>query len=367
MGKFNQAVRKGKSVDERLKNLVELKGAQMIGCEFCVDLGSQICRNSGLSDEELLALPRYRQSDLFTDREKLALDYTVAVMRTPVEVTDELFAQHEGALQRRAARRDHRTADARQHRPVQRRLRDRLGRVQRGNGLRAAGPPRRQPRAGEDRVKTVSRHAWAPARSTHTGLEKATGKPRAHRSLICSESRALSSPLAGLALQSPPARWVEFSHLLREVAERDVAVLVDECRDLGLGSQRHVFLARVRGGVMVSLAFATADEEAFLAQPRHYRHVGRVRAGVGGGLVQALHHGPNGAFAGLPDFLHDLGLELVQWGRRRLAARFGALSEWHLRRIIAIPSALAAPPARRVRAGADRRSCARSRISYYAE
>jgi AhpD family alkylhydroperoxidase len=93
MGKFQGAVRKGKAVDERLKYLVELKGAQMIGCEFCVDLGSQICRNSGLSDEELLALPRYRHSDLFSEREKLALDYTVAVMRTPVEVTDELFAR----------------------------------------------------------------------------------------------------------------------------------------------------------------------------------------------------------------------------------------------------------------------------------
>ncbi len=93
MGKFNQAVRKGNSVDERLKNLIELKGAQMIGCEYCVDLGSQICRNSGLSDEELLALARYRQSDLFTERDKLALDYAVAVMRTPVEVTDELFAR----------------------------------------------------------------------------------------------------------------------------------------------------------------------------------------------------------------------------------------------------------------------------------
>jgi AhpD family alkylhydroperoxidase len=91
MGRFNQAVRKGKDVDERLKNLVELKGAQMIGCEYCVDLGSQICRNSGLSDDELLALPHYRSSDLFTDREKAALDYAVAVMRTPVEVTDELF------------------------------------------------------------------------------------------------------------------------------------------------------------------------------------------------------------------------------------------------------------------------------------
>jgi alkylhydroperoxidase family enzyme len=93
MGRFNQAVRKGKSVDERLRNMVELKGAQMIGCEFCMDLGSQICRHSSFSEEELLALARYRQSDLFTEREKLALDYTVAVMRTPVEVGEELFAR----------------------------------------------------------------------------------------------------------------------------------------------------------------------------------------------------------------------------------------------------------------------------------
>jgi len=35
MGKFQGAIRKGKTVDERLKYLVELKGAQMIGCEFC--------------------------------------------------------------------------------------------------------------------------------------------------------------------------------------------------------------------------------------------------------------------------------------------------------------------------------------------
>jgi 4-carboxymuconolactone decarboxylase len=91
MGKFQGAVRKAHGVDERTKNLMELKGAQMIGCEFCVDLGSQICRNSGFSDEELLALPRYRQSDLFTEREKTALDYAVGVMRTPVDVSDELF------------------------------------------------------------------------------------------------------------------------------------------------------------------------------------------------------------------------------------------------------------------------------------
>jgi alkylhydroperoxidase family enzyme len=93
MGRFQGAVRKGTAVEERIKNLVELKGAAMIGCEFCVDLGSQICRNSGFSDEELLALPRYRRSDLFSEREKVALDYAVGVMRTPVDVGDELFAR----------------------------------------------------------------------------------------------------------------------------------------------------------------------------------------------------------------------------------------------------------------------------------
>ncbi len=93
MGKFNGAIRKPGALEARIRNLCELKGSAMIGCEFCLDLGSQICRNSGFSDEELLAVPQYRNSELFNDREKVALDYTMAVMRTPVEVTDELFAK----------------------------------------------------------------------------------------------------------------------------------------------------------------------------------------------------------------------------------------------------------------------------------
>jgi alkylhydroperoxidase family enzyme len=93
MGKFNGALRKPGALEVRTRNLCELKGAAMIGCEFCVDLGSQICRHSGFSDEELLAIPRYKNSELFSERERVALDYTVAVMRTPVEVTDELFAR----------------------------------------------------------------------------------------------------------------------------------------------------------------------------------------------------------------------------------------------------------------------------------
>jgi alkylhydroperoxidase family enzyme len=93
MGKFNGAIRKPGALEERIRNLCELKGAAMIGCEYCVDLGSQICRNTGFSDQELLAIPRYKSSELFNEREKVALDFTVAVMHTPVEVTNELFAK----------------------------------------------------------------------------------------------------------------------------------------------------------------------------------------------------------------------------------------------------------------------------------
>jgi AhpD family alkylhydroperoxidase len=79
------------SVPERLKALAQLKVATVLHCEYCIDIGSQIGRQAGISDEELLALPRYRDSELFDERERLALDYAVAMSRTPVAVADELF------------------------------------------------------------------------------------------------------------------------------------------------------------------------------------------------------------------------------------------------------------------------------------
>ena len=91
-GAMEDATSKLHNVPERIKLLAELKAATLTNCEYCIDIGSQISRRSGLGDEELLALPRYRDSDLFSDVEKLAIDYAVAMSRTPVEVSDELFA-----------------------------------------------------------------------------------------------------------------------------------------------------------------------------------------------------------------------------------------------------------------------------------
>jgi 4-carboxymuconolactone decarboxylase len=92
-GRLEQATAKLHRLDWRLQVLAELKASTVIHCEFCIDLASQIARKSGLTDEQLLALPRYRDSDLFTDTEKLVMDYATAMSRTPAEVPDSLFAR----------------------------------------------------------------------------------------------------------------------------------------------------------------------------------------------------------------------------------------------------------------------------------
>ena len=46
--------------------LAETKAAAVVNCEFCCDIASSIARDAGVSEAQLLALPRYRDSDEFT-------------------------------------------------------------------------------------------------------------------------------------------------------------------------------------------------------------------------------------------------------------------------------------------------------------
>jgi AhpD family alkylhydroperoxidase len=90
---LEEATAKLHRMPERLKVLAELKAATLTQCEYCIDIGSHIAHRAGISEEQLLALPRYRDSPLFSDDEKLVLDYAVGVSSTPVSVSDELFAK----------------------------------------------------------------------------------------------------------------------------------------------------------------------------------------------------------------------------------------------------------------------------------
>jgi AhpD family alkylhydroperoxidase len=91
IGRLEQAESKLDILSPRHRALAELKAAATVRCEYCLDLGSQIARGWGLTDEELLALSDYQNAACFSDVDKLILDYAVAMSRTPVEVSDELF------------------------------------------------------------------------------------------------------------------------------------------------------------------------------------------------------------------------------------------------------------------------------------
>lgn len=92
-GALELAFEGSKRAPKRLKHLMELKAGAICGCEWCMDFGSWLSKGVGVTEEQLRALPSFRDSDLFDDDEKLVLEYAEAISRTPVEVPDQLFAR----------------------------------------------------------------------------------------------------------------------------------------------------------------------------------------------------------------------------------------------------------------------------------
>jgi alkylhydroperoxidase family enzyme len=91
-GILEQATAGQHRAPERLKALAETKAAALVNCEFCCDIASSIARAAGISERQLLALPRYSESEEFSELERLVLDYATAMTRTPATVSDELTA-----------------------------------------------------------------------------------------------------------------------------------------------------------------------------------------------------------------------------------------------------------------------------------
>ncbi len=76
-------------VDPKLKDLAELKAAGMVSCEFCLDIGSVLAASSGVTEQQLRDLPRYRDSLAYNEVEKLVIAYAEAITLTPA-VGDDL-------------------------------------------------------------------------------------------------------------------------------------------------------------------------------------------------------------------------------------------------------------------------------------
>jgi AhpD family alkylhydroperoxidase len=87
------AVEKSRPLPARLKELAVLRTAQLTECEWCLDFGSKLAHDVGVPAEDLRELSNWRTSARFDDLDRLVLEYAEGMTRTPVEVSDELFAR----------------------------------------------------------------------------------------------------------------------------------------------------------------------------------------------------------------------------------------------------------------------------------
>ena len=87
------AVDKSRVLPARLKELAMLRSAQITECEWCLDFGSMLAQSAGVPAEDLRELSRWRTSARFDELDRLVLEYAEGMTRTPVQVSDELFAR----------------------------------------------------------------------------------------------------------------------------------------------------------------------------------------------------------------------------------------------------------------------------------
>ena len=86
--------RRSSPIEPALRSLVTVRVSQLNGCAFCVDLNSATLLRRGASLEKVEALGHWRDSGLFDDRERAALDYAEAMTLSGAGVDDA----HIGAL-----------------------------------------------------------------------------------------------------------------------------------------------------------------------------------------------------------------------------------------------------------------------------
>lgn len=76
-------VRAELDVDPKLVELVNIRVSQINGCHYCLDVHTRRSRAAGETDRRLTVLPAWRETDLFSEQERAALDFAEAVTELP--------------------------------------------------------------------------------------------------------------------------------------------------------------------------------------------------------------------------------------------------------------------------------------------
>lgn len=81
-------------IEPALQDLVKLRASQLNGCAYCVDMHSLDARAGGETEQRLYALPVWRETPFFSERERAALLWTEKLtLIAHDQVPDEVYAQ----------------------------------------------------------------------------------------------------------------------------------------------------------------------------------------------------------------------------------------------------------------------------------
>jgi alkylhydroperoxidase family enzyme len=80
-------------IDKTLTALLNRRVAALNGCEFWQDINAAVGSALGVSDDKILALADYAVSPLYSDAERVALEYADCMTLSACEVSDDLFAR----------------------------------------------------------------------------------------------------------------------------------------------------------------------------------------------------------------------------------------------------------------------------------
>jgi AhpD family alkylhydroperoxidase len=85
-------------IEPALRDLIKLRASQLNGCAYCVDMHSLDARAGGETEQRLYALPVWRETPFFTERERAALSWTehltlIAEDRVPDAAFNEVRQQ----------------------------------------------------------------------------------------------------------------------------------------------------------------------------------------------------------------------------------------------------------------------------------
>jgi AhpD family alkylhydroperoxidase len=82
----------GSGLEKSLVELVKTRASQINGCAFCINMHTQDARKQGETEQRLYLLNAWRESPVYTDRERAALAWTEAVtLIAETHVPDDVY------------------------------------------------------------------------------------------------------------------------------------------------------------------------------------------------------------------------------------------------------------------------------------